>query len=75
MQKSESEAKNSFGIGERCHERLRKTFLKLREDFQSLKKDVLLEIATETINEALGTEVIVPSALVFGEFPSIRTFT
>ena len=74
VQKSGTESHNSLGIGERYHDTLRKTFLKLPEDHPNLKKDILLAIAIKAINDTLGPEGIVLSALVFGEFPSIRAF-
>ena len=74
VHKSGTESHNSLGISERYHEPLCKTFLKLFEDHPSLKKDFLLAIATKAINDTLGPEGIVPFALVFGEFPSIRAF-
>ena len=74
MQKSSIEQHKFLGIGERYHDPLRKTFLKIREDHPSLQRDVLLAISTKAINDTLGPEGIVPSALMFGEFPSIRAF-
>ena len=65
---------NSLGIGERYHKPLRDTYRKMRVDFPSMPKPTLLAIAVKAINDTLGPEGIVPSALVFGEFPSIRNF-
>ena len=35
---------------------------------------MLLSIAVKAMNNTLGPDGIVPSALVFGEFPSLRSF-
>ena len=45
---------------------------KLLEDHPNLKKNVLLAISVKAINDTLGPKSIIPSVLVFGEFPSIR---
>ena len=74
MHKSGKEAHNSLGIGERYHEPLREAFLKLREDYPKLNKDIILALAVKAIIDILGPEGIVPSAIVFGEYPSIRPF-
>ena len=74
LQKSGTESHNSLGIGERYHYPPRKTFLRLCEDHPRLRKDVLFAIYMKVINDTLGPEGIVPSALVLGEFPSIRAF-
>ena len=68
------EAHNSHGIGERYHDSLRKTFLKLNEDYSSLKKDVLLAIATKAVNDTLYPESVVLSVLMLGEFPHVCAF-
>ena len=72
IQKSGTESHNSLGIGERYYDPLRNSFLKLREDHPNLKRDVLLAISTKAANDTLGPDGIVLSALVLGEFPSIR---
>ena len=74
VHKSRKVALHSLGIGERYHDTLRKTFLKLCEAYHNLKKDTVLALAVKAINDTLGPEGIVPSAPVFGEYPSIRSF-
>ena len=60
IQKSGTGPQNSLSIGEKYHKSLCKTFLKLQEDHPSLKKDLVLTIATKKINDNLGPECIVP---------------
>ena len=43
-------------------------------DHSTLQRLVLLALSVKAMNETLGPESIVPSSLVFGEFPSLRTF-
>ena len=61
LHKSGKEAHNSLGIGERYHGPLRKTFLKLCEDYPKLKKDVKLTLTVKSINDTLRPVGIVPS--------------
>lgn len=42
-------------------------------DHPKVLRQLLLESAAKRINETLGPEVIVPSALVLGDFPCLRT--
>ena len=73
INKSGVEAHHALGIGERYHKPLRDTYLKLKVDHPSLQRQMLLALAGKAINDTLGSEGVVPSALVFGEFPSLRT--
>ena len=73
--KSTIKSHNSLGIGERYHKPLRETSRKLKIDFPSMQRQFLLVMAVEATNDPLGPEGTVPSALVFGEFPSLRSFT
>ena len=68
------EAHSSLGIGERYHSPLRNTYTKLKTDHPKATRSLLLRMAIKAMNDTLGPEGIVPSALVFGEFPSIRPF-
>ena len=65
---------SALEIRERYHEPIRRTFRKLRIDHPKLNKDFLLSLAVEACNDTLGPEGVEPSALVFGEFPSLRSF-
>lgn len=66
-----TESHNSLGVGERYHEPLRKTYLKLRADYPRVPEDVLLQCAVFTINCTAGPEGLVPSLLVFGALPKL----
>ena len=55
-------------------ENLSDTYRKLKLDHPSLQRQVLLALAVKTMNVPLGPEGIVPSSLVFVEFPRLRSF-
>ena len=74
LEKSGVEAHNSLGIGERYYKPLRNTYLKLKVDRPAMQRQLLLALAVKAMNDTLGPEGHVPSSLVFGEFPSLRTF-
>lgn len=65
------EAHSSLGLGERYHQPLRNTFRKLKLDFPSVDNDILLQLSIKSMNDTLGLEGLVPSALMFGEFPQV----
>ena len=67
------ESHNSLGIGERYHQPLRNTFRKLRIAYPDKEREPLLCFAVKALNDTLEPDGIVPSALVFGEFPSPYT--
>ena len=74
LEKSGVQSHHSLGIGERYHKPLRDTYRKLKLDHPSMQRQVLLALAVKAMNDTLGPEGIVPSSLVFGEFPSLRSF-
>ena len=74
LEKSGVQSHHSLGIGERYHKPLRDTYRKLKLDHPSMQRQVLLALSVKAMNDTLGPEGIVPSSLVFGEFPSLRTF-
>ena len=43
-------------------------------DHPKLKKEFLLSLALKACNDTLGAEGVVPTALLFGEFHSLRSF-
>ena len=69
------EAHSSLGIGERYHQPLRNTYRKLKIDFANVAPQLLLAMSVKALNDTLGPEGLVPSALVFGEYPSTRLYT
>ncbi len=74
IKKSGIQSHNSLGVGERYHQALRDTYGKLKFDHPSLQRQVLLALAVKAINDTLGPEGVVLSALVFGEFPCLLSF-
>ncbi len=66
---------NSLGIGERYHKPLRDTYRKLKLGHPTMQRQLFLALAIKEMNDTLGPEGFVPSALVFGAFPSLRTFS
>lgn len=67
------EANSSLGLGERYHEPLRSTFRKIKLSQPNAGRHLALSCAVKAINDTLGPEGIVPSALVFGEYPQVST--
>jgi hypothetical protein len=63
------EAHNLLGIGERYHGPLRRVYVKIEHEFPHVGPALLLRIAVKTINDAMGTDGLVPSLLVFGAVP------
>ena len=53
---------------------MRNIFLKLKSDYPKTNRAVLLRMISKAMSETLEPEGIVPSALMFCEFPSIRQF-
>ena len=75
VEKTDIESHNSLGTGERYHKPLRDTYLKLKIDHPTMQRQILLALYIKAMNDTLGPEGIVPSALVFGEFPSLRSLS
>lgn len=68
------EAHSSLGIGgERYHEPLRTTFRKIMKEHPCIDKHLAFSLAQRAMNDTLGPEGLVSSALVFGEY--LRTHT
>ena len=74
LEKSGVQSHHSLGVGERYHKPLRDTYRKLKLDYPSMQRQVLLALAVKAMNDTLGPEGVVPSSLVFGEYPSLRSF-
>eukprot|EP00171_Calliarthron_tuberculosum_P022911 IDg22911t1 len=55
------EAHNSLGLGERYHQPLRNTFRKLRIEYPTAPKELLLKLSVKSMNDTLGPEGLVPS--------------
>lgn len=64
------ESHNSLGVGERYHQPLRKTYRKIFAAHPKADPTLALAVSVKALNDTLGPEGYVPSALVFGEFPS-----
>ena len=73
IEKSGVEAHNNPGIGERYHKPLGDTYRKLKLDYPSMQRQVFLALVVKSMNDTLGPEGTVQSALVFGKFPSLRS--
>lgn len=74
-EKTGVEAHNSLGLGERYHQPLRSTFRKLKIDYPVLPDDIALSVSVKTLNDTLGPEGIVPTVLVFGDYPRLYTLS
>eukprot|EP00737_Agarophyton_chilense_P000247 gb/GEZJ01000282.1/.p1 GENE.gb/GEZJ01000282.1/~~gb/GEZJ01000282.1/.p1 ORF type:complete len:768 (+),score=79.54 gb/GEZJ01000282.1/:1785-4088(+) len=67
------EAHSSLGLGERYHQPLRTTYRKIMATLPDTDREIALSCAVKSMNDTLGPEGLVPSALVFGEFPNITS--
>ena len=56
VQKSGTEAQTYLSIRKRYHDPLRETFVKLREGYLNLNKDILFAISTKETNDTSGSE-------------------
>ncbi|KAA8491399.1 hypothetical protein FVE85_7820 [Porphyridium purpureum] len=61
----------SQGIVERHHEPLRRTYLRVRQEYDCLGEDNCLAIAVRAVNVTTGPEGLIPSLLVFGTIPRL----
>ncbi len=66
---------HSLGIVERYQKLLRDTYRKLKLDHSAMQRQLLLALVVKAVNDTLCPEGIVSSALVFGEFPSLRSLS
>ncbi len=76
IQKSDVEAHNSLGSGERYHALLRRIFLKIREEHPKMGKNIILKLPVKAMDDTLGPKGLVPSYLVFScipRFPSTES--
>lgn len=73
VDKTGIEAHSSLGLGERYHQPLRKTYRKIIAQYPHEDRNFVLAISVKAMNDTLGPEGLVPSALVFGEFPKFVT--
>ena len=62
---------SSIGLGERYHQTLRQTFRKIVAEHKKTDGDLAIALSAKAKNDTLGPEGLVPSALVFHEFPKI----
>lgn len=63
---------NSLGLGEHFYQHLHNTFHKISLTQAHVSKELQLAMTVKEINNTLGTEGVVPSALVFSKYPQIR---
>lgn len=68
------DAHSALGVGERYHEPLRNTLRNAKLNMPHMSEASILTLCLKAMNDILGSEGSVPSALVFGEFPSTRHF-
>lgn len=66
------ESHNFFGLGRRYNHPLRTTFRKLEITNQQLPKQLLLSLSVKAMNYTLGSQGLVPSAVIFVEFLQLR---
>lgn len=67
------EAHSSLGLGERYHQPLRTTYRKIICAHPKTEPQLSIALAVKSMNDSLGPEGLVPSLLVFGEYPKVAT--
>lgn len=67
------EKHSSLGLGEHYHQLLRNTFQKLILEHPYAPKDLILQLSVKAMNNTIGPECLVPSALLFSEYSQVRT--
>ena len=70
---TDTQSHNSLRIGERYHVPLRNTFCKLTNEYSGLRDELVLAFTKKDINDTRGSECVLLSALVYGEFLSFHT--
>ena len=73
VQRAGVEAHFSLGIRERSHQPLHATYRKVKIAHPNISSELALSMSVKAMNGTLKPEGIVPSALVSGDFPSVRT--
>lgn len=63
------ESHNSLAVGSRYHQPLRQTFREIIVENPSDDRKLALAVSVKAMNDTLGSEGLVTSSLVFGEFP------
>ena len=74
VEKTGTQSPNSLGAAEKRHGTLRNTYLKLCQEHTDVDEDLILALVTKAMNDTVGPRGLVPSAHVFGEFPSLRSY-
>ena len=67
------EAHSSLGLGERYHQPLRPTYRKIMAQHPSTEPKLALACSVKAMNDIIGPEGLVLSALVFGEYSRVIT--
>ena len=65
------EAHSSLGICERYLAPLRNIWRKIKAESPATSDDLALQLSVQAMNDTVGPEGLMPSALVFGEYPSV----
>ena len=73
VERSGAEAHSSLGLCERYHQPLRHTYRKIMAQHPSTEPKLALACSVKAMNDTLGSEGLVPSALVFSEYPRVIT--
>ena len=73
VQKTAIEVHSSLGLCKRFHQPLRTIYRKIMVSHPETDNTLALSLAVKAMNDTLGPEGFVPSALVFGEYPEVHT--
>lgn len=69
LQRTGIKARSSLGLNERYHQPLTNTYPKIMMENPQTESCLALAASVKAMNDTLGSEGLVFSALVFGEFP------
>lgn len=64
-------AANSISIVERYQSLLRRSFSIIKKEASDVHNDYALQLAVKAMNDIIGSNILVPSLLVFGALPGL----
>ena len=71
VEKTGIESHNGLNICERFHDPIRSTVRKIIHENPKVEFDLALALSVKALNDTAGPDGLVPSALLFGEFPRL----
>lgn len=73
VESTRTESHGCFLIGERYLQPFLSKLQKMRKSFRSANKNLLLKLCVKVMKDRLKPEILIPSSLLFGEYPKVFT--